>query len=404
MPAPILLASSGGSGPVVWSRLPIILRLFAAYADDQRAIVDVYNGSTVIASYDYPAITGIIDIDLQPVIRTLLAPLMPTLRLPGGAYYTDPQTGSGTVDVKSYYRLSSAAAPGTLINRRVYAGGWANMQADKQALPNMISGSDYTGFFPNAGAVNKILSYMPDERYMDASECGWITYAQVAARSGLQRIAYFVSYLDGSSTTINRDWPADPADITNTTWYLPIGIPNAALDPMSKGVASAVVRVWGGTSAPVVLAAYNIRYDYRPVYNWLDIHFRNSLGGWDNFRFRGQIIFSTDIARKEAEYKPGNKRGQLQYYDSTLQLKWKANTGYISLQQMIALNDLINSLECYLFFNETYIPLRCTTKTFKWNDSDNGLHNEMIEFESAGLFDTVPQQLLQFFSKPAELR
>lgn len=403
MPTPSLsIPSFLNFGNFVWSEAAIPLFLISADCTTERVIVEVKQFGSSIAKLSYPNNEGLM-IDLQPILRALPNPNRPILKDAFTGLFADyPQSQVGVADVDIYYRLSSWAEPGFLVNKKVLKGGWTNLYQFEDRKQNQYTLFDLSKFMPNKGNLTRIISHMPSGRTIDASQHGWISYMQEIAAIPFQKVGYYVKYNDNTWGVYNKSFGA--AGLEKTTWHLPVGIKQTGLDPANKGVQSVDIIVMGGSDGEIILAQYQVKYHYKPCYTWLDIHFRNSLGGFDFIRFDGMIEFFTDSEKKEYLGKSNQIKGANNYFDSEMRLKWKANTGYKSKQEMIALSDLINSTEVYLFFEEDFLPLKCTTKSLKWNDTKEGLFNELIEFETAGAFTTMPMQLMQFFAKHPESR
>lgn len=405
---PSLIASTA-YGSFVWSEMQIPLLFIPIGTTTERIIIELYDSGNHISTLAYPSNEPVL-IDLQPIAKSLPKPTRPELRI-GGALVQIPQNQNGVFDLSVYYRLSSEAAPGTLLPRKVLKGGWHNMAQHEAHSPNYYTTFDPFKFYPTRIAEQlRWLSFVPSGRRMDASEHGWLSYVQEVPALISQRVVYYVKYINNTWGTIIRTFPAG-VSLDKTTWHIPVGIAQVRLDPDNIGVESVDIVVQGGMFGEATLAQYKVFYDYKPVYNWIDVHYRNSLGGWDFFRFTGAIEHNSAVERKDFEVRSiiplgtiSNFKGTNNWYESQLKTGWKANTGYISQQHMAALNDLLLSKDVCLFFEGKFLPIKCTTKQLKWNDSRNGLWNEVFEFETAGSFETLPLQVTQFFAQYPEAR
>jgi hypothetical protein len=400
MPTATLILNPGYPGALLWSKNTMFFRFTALFWGINNLIIDVQDDSGSIATLSYAILQSVTQIDLQKVLSTVVDPSRPA-DLSAGLPIATFQQVDAIKTAKVYYRLSSAPAPGTLATFKVMYGGLGTMSFMNEGDVNTYPGTvNVSKFLPDG---NRLLSYVPTGRMMDYSEYGWLTYFQeVEAPVGLTPQAiYILTYNDNTVSIFYKPFPA--GSLANTVWYIPVGIQQTGLDPTSKGVKSLDITIGAGGLGGTVYASYSISYTDTPLYTWMDIGYRNSLGGWDHFRFKGRIEFSTDAVRKDY-FVRGNRFGSNPYFDTTMRPKWKANTGYISAQHMTALNDLLLSTDVCLLFEGNYYPIRCTSKSLKWRDTKDGLHNEVFEFETSGDFSVMPTQLMQFFKQYPENR
>lgn len=384
-------------GPMVWADITTRLRFMCGGITNELIVLQTIRDGVVLLEQQYRAVNFVNEIDLKPIIRSLTNPIRPLIGS-GSSPASTPQDGKGVTLVTFKFRLSTSST-WDVATYYLLAGGWRNMISTAEPAPNMYTGPNPPlSFYP---LIRRLLSYAPTGRYIDAAEFGWITYCQDLDAIPYQKVSYYVKYLDGTWGVFTKAFPFTPP--IYSTWNIPCGIRQVGLDPTGKGVDEITIQVAGGDDGDIVLLEYRLKVDERPLYTWLDIHYRNSLGGWDFFRFRGRIVFSSAAERKEYSANASAK-GLNNYYASNMRLKWSAATGYISQQHMAALNDLLISRDICILLDSQWIPVKCVSKDLTWSDSKDGLFNEVFEFESAELFDAAPKQMVEFFNKYPEWR
>ena len=385
-------------GTMIWSEVTARLRFMCAGISSQLIVLQTLRDGEILLEQQYRAINGVNEIDMQPVFRSLPSPIRPIINDSYGVGVSTPQDGKGFALISYRFRLSSSSTWQFGVHM-LLAGGLRNMVSTSEPAPNIYIGdSPPAAFYPN---IRRLLSMIPTGRTMDAGQYGWITFCQDADAIAFEKVSYYVKYLDGSWATFTKAFPVTP--LIYTTWNIPVGIKQVGLDPTNKGVDEVWIYVAGGIDGDVNLLQYMIKVDNRPVYTWLDIHYRNSLGGWDFFRFRGRVQFSSSAERKEYSANRSSK-GVNNYFAANIRLKWSAATGYISQQHMAALNDLLVSKDVCILLGNQWLPVKCVSKDLSWSDSKEGLFNDVFEFESAELYDVVPKQMMEFFKDYPEWR
>jgi hypothetical protein len=395
--APSLLP---GNGTLQWAKNTIAFQWDTTGVSATSLIIDVYQGAAKLTTLVYPITSSnpFITVRLNKIIETMFSTAAPVYAYGVG---TPQQYVGAVVNYSINYRANtSILSIGTPVNRTAILGGIDNMSFANEPDINQYTTFSAAKFFPNG---SRFLTWMPTGRIMDANEVGWLTYYHVEATTPAKAL-YVVTYLDGSVILFNKAFPAIAGSAANTMWYIATGLSQISVDPTNKGVRYIDVYATDSSGSLYTSPGFRIEYDYRPFYAWLDVHYRNSVGGWDNFRFKGQVECSSDVTRKEYERSSNDALGNNPYYNTGLRFKWKANTGYISRQQMIALNDLLRSTDVRILIEGQWLNVRCTSTSFKWEDSANGLHNELVELETAGSFQNVPKQMMLLYARFPELR
>jgi hypothetical protein len=391
-------------GARLWVKNPIILSFLAAgIPSSTYIIITIDSGGDTIATLRYPILNWLVKVPIEDIVRAIFnEPQFPPELKFSGDWIAEPQSNDRVRTIFVKYRLSTDGPESEVyVSRKVIDGGIASLLQKNIAEINQYESYNPSLFF---GKNGRFVTHIPSGRKVDAALNGWIPYYH---DTGLvPEIEYIVTYLSGDTTSVYQSWPAR-ADYTDTFWQIPFGIDQCELDLTGLGVRKVELKITA--YAPLIdetltLGSYIVNFDYRASYNWVDIGFKNSLGGWDMLRMNGEMEWGTEAVKKEYEQSQMSVLGSNPYFDSEIRPRWVVNTGYISGQEMAAMNDLLNSVDIRILFEEKWLPIRCKNKSIGWKDTKNNLFNEQFEFEFAGDFNTLPIEIMSLFAKHPELR
>lgn len=145
-----------------------------------------------------------------------------------------------------------------------------------------------------------------------------------------------------------------------------------------------------GPSATTITETVSFTIDHRPFYDISYIAFRNSTGGLDTQSFVGLKEFSVEINSNSVDIvQPAdmwailNLQAEKISYNATLARKCKANTGWITIEQLRKLQDLLLSTERYEIQNNRLIPINVITKSVSLYKNRDKLYSLTIEWEEA---------------------
>ena len=114
-----------------------------------------------------------------------------------------------------------------------------------------------------------------------------------------------------------------------------------------------------------VINSYRFYKDYKPLYNFYDFIYVNSLGGIDTARAAGELTVSIDRTFDVAEggfnvthWNDTVKAHALKQVNITLQRKWKGDIGFRQdKQEQLGLMDLLLCLRSYMIIDGNWVPL-----------------------------------------------
>lgn len=330
--------------------------------------------------------------DCQELIDPHLLYVMPT---PGSPYIVETYSNIMRVYIR-FRELAPGTNPPWISdkgNPRVVIKGGISDLVFRSEFDTNHSTYSRERFTPFGDQFLTWIPADPDRRILHKDEQGWLMVHTDSAAAPW--VTYNVFYMDGSNYAFKRALPVNGnTNYLHRTFYLPIGIEQANLDPGKKGVFKYRIGLYG-----VGISTYGtFDIDHRPFRNAKTLYYRNSFGGMDHIHLHGIIALSTsDPDKKEYSqhrtFLAANMDGETPYFRSKLKFRFKANTGFISKAHKLALADLINTTFCALIIDNQFIPMRVPPQKFEPIGSQDGLHSYSIEFETAGEFETLPRQL-----------
>jgi hypothetical protein len=390
----------GAPGPVIWTKNTArfvfsYTLMSAAWKLEVQFLDAVSNAVITTVQYPFSGASGVILMDVEKILDAAVP------------FNFAPATGSGIASQESLfffrriYLKYRPANTGTVQpwvtdpnSYKICRGGISHLNFVNDLLVNN-SASVFTPsyFYPSS---HKYLTWMPDFRFMAPDESGWLTYFSNDA-ANTQTVFYSAFYKDGTTTIFQENLAGYGAgDFTHRAWYIPIGIDQCSLDPTGKGVKYYTIKVYKIVGlAYTVLSTLTINVDNRPSYHPLTVYYRNSVGGWDQLRLRGEHEKNLDVEKKEYERRrDAGVNGANPYYDSMLRPSFKVNTGFLTPEMMAAAVDLVNAKDMALLLDDVWIPVRMKSKQLKWNDTRLQRQEAILEFETAGSYATMPKQLM----------
>jgi hypothetical protein len=370
----------------------------------QIRFCDPNNAFSVIGEIEYPIMKtsdAIIAADIQHIIDTYLVYKMPTKLTTAVSEQVEESVGN----VKNICVQYRPWAPGMNLAWTtdnyfpfIVKGGYSNMMPFNEKNINMgaMGGFNAANFYPTG---SRFLTFIPSGRYMLPNEWGWLMYlpdlgATVDGPS--QKVYYLVAYADGTGAILPSSIPNSDVDYFGHTWYIPMGVQQAKIDPDSKGVLyyDIVVR---REDTGANLAIYRVNVDNRTFYDTITLYYRNSLGGIDHICLRDNVeLFGGQTDKKETRQHrtlAGNYNGESPYYHSQVRPMFKGSTGYISKGHKNALIELYNSREAWLLKNGEWLGIRIPAQKYDGVNSRDGMHAAMITYEAASQFETTPKQI-----------
>ena len=381
---------------MTWSKNPIVFSFTYTGGDASWKLqvqLTTLDGS-VIAEVQYPVqgYTGGVDIPVHDLIDPYISDVLPG-NLSGGTTDANTEVSDNILSYKIQYRFigSGLSNPFTVDSHTYQAikGYMGDLDTNGEYDVNYTS---YAMFLPNN---SQWLTWVPSGRIMTPTEWGWLMYFTLD-NPYAPTVKYTMTYMDGTTATISKVLinTTGPTDYSMRTWFVPIGISQAKLDPTIKGVQYYTIQVQDSNGD--LSAAYKINVDNAPYYNTMTLFYRNSFGGIDQIQLKGMIDWNIETVKSEYEqrrYYPPNTNGTNPFYDATLRPSWTGNTGYLSKSHVIALQELLGGKYCALLYDGQWLPVRVPANKFTIYSKKDALHNVAITFEAAATFKGLPRQL-----------
>lgn len=185
-----------------------------------------------------------------------------------------------------------------------------------------------------------------------------------------------------------------PGTINTGKWGIccaPAGfaqIDTGSLIPAGKLIVSYTVQVKVGSTVIVSPVTYTV--DHRAFYDVYHLLYRNSVGGLDAVRLRGQVDFEADYLLQNAtrtvppSYWSNQNLLPQQVQDNTLETaKFTGDTGFLSLETINRLRDLFLSPQVYELYDSKYLPVVTLNKSVKFYANKDSLLSVQVQWQRA---------------------
>lgn len=125
------------------------------------------------------------------------------------------------------------------------------------------------------------------------------------------------------------------------------------------------VYIKNTSTSTIITATYRFYKDYKPVYNFYDLIYINSLGGVDTARAAGETTVSVERTFDVAEggfnvnsWSDTVKAAATKQVNINLQRKWKGDLGFRQNKlEQLGLMDVLLCLRSYMILDENWIPV-----------------------------------------------
>lgn len=211
----------------------------------------------------------------------------------------------------------------------------------------------------------------------------------LAAQPNLQ-LKYRIDLNDGTTVSFNATAPF--AASLWSIWVAPAGFLQAGLDghvPAGKiavGYAVIIANAVGGT----VLCSLEFELEQRNFYETSTLLYRNSCGGLETIRLRGQVEFEADYTQQQAQrtlglssFGSGILQAQTVHSSTEETPKYKGDTGFISKETADGLRDFFLSPERWELRDGKQIPIELQAKNTKFWINNDSLFAIQIEWNHA---------------------
>ena len=309
---------------------------------------------------------GTVDVTLQQYIDSLLEYVMP---ISSTATSADKQYCSFYVATRDVDDSTVGTLP------------WVTLEISNKRIALKM------GVEENRYSRNNLLNYLATNKL-------FLTY-QPIPRKVFDTQPLFLSFIlpDGNTTNISLyvTWKTIQGTTNSTTIALPAltgYLYHAAVDITTLGLTMPSgetlyyweVSVINFSTFTVIISPYRFYKDYRPLYNFHDFIFINSLGGIDTARAAGETTFTIERTFDVAEggFQNNNssavvKSQAIKQVNINLQRKWKGDLGFRqNKEEQLGLMDLLLCLVCYTIIDGRWVPLlniQTSQEFFKTTDT-----------------------------------
>lgn len=345
----------------------------------------------------YPTTTGEVSLDLKSILDPYLSYYTPR---PGLLKPLEAEEQRKRFKI-SWLLQQNGAIIGTVTESNIFyaiKGGMANDQwHPKEFFTTIIAGTKKPLLFP---AKNEKVG-MDETRFMY-----WVyPLADYAA----QTILYTVYLSDGTTLTSTLS-----ATVSGGKWAVfcvAAGYRQAGLDLLLIPGQDAVkysIQVNAGATA--VVSEYFFDLDHRNFYDTYQLLYRNSAGGLETLRLRGQVDFAADYDRDQAQktvppdyYTNLNLLPQSTDENTAETTKFKGDTGFISLEASEKLRDFFLSKQRMELLDGKFLPIILNTKTANFYSNKEQLISTQVEWTRAftNFFFTPRAFMPQYRTCPA---
>jgi hypothetical protein len=141
----------------------------------------------------------------------------------------------------------------------------------------------------------------------------------------------------------------------------------------------------------IIIKRHNFYVQYRPLYNYYDLIWHNSLGGVDAVRIRGEVSWELDKTTEDAEggFNVEEAMATAKSYESlfanvTYSNKFKGDIGFINTKaEQAALIELLISKSIYWFNDARWIPCLNIQKNTAVRKTTDELFSFPVEWQIA---------------------
>lgn len=332
-----------------------------------------------------PNTTGVAEVDISSCLHPLLSYELPLANV--GAAPTKSDTAS--LQFYIHYRsINLDTVDVAYVTDESETVRWAHKGG---VHPFVFRGNAFfASYVPN---YKRFYTWQRNGRYASITEKIWLSWLNKdldGAPSSI-KMKMLVTYTDGSvfnAVTI-------VSSITKGSfYYIPVGITENAV--LIAGPAKQIWKwqVWleddsaGGLG--ILTEKFNFEADWRPDYNSLQLHYRNSLGGFDTIRVLGVIQkgLSYEVSEYESSQAPSWVESEIRpaldrTTSATEQLRYKADIGYMTREDQDRLRDAFLNREVWTIKGNRWCPVKLISGPSELTSTSDFSYEMPIEFSIA---------------------
>jgi hypothetical protein len=149
-----------------------------------------------------------------------------------------------------------------------------------------------------------------------------------------------------------------------------------------------LTQVLSGASSTIA-GSYRYYYNYDPVYQYYDLYYHNSLGGFDPVRVRGEVSRFVDIDSREAQgglqledWTSANKPFESAIVGTTGKRRYSGTIGFANTRkEQEALLEILFSESTFQLIDERWVPVVRITKSKELNKTTDQLWSFDAEWQ-----------------------
>lgn len=230
------------------------------------------------------------------------------------------------------------------------------------------------------------LTWQKSGRKAALTERMYLAFLQLAAASSLFQKVHVV-YTDGSTA----DDSIEMTVLKDAVHFIPAGATQLDLESLTSGKAIWYWEIKVEDESEVAQSeTFRYYLDNQNDYNGVTLHYRNSLGGLDSVRIRGEIEegasynYTEQDSAVEPDYFSGSSISpQRRIGDNTEQITYKGNTGPLTREEQDRLRDAFINREVYQEIRKKWWPVVIITKSFTLRKTTDQRWSLPIEWELA---------------------
>jgi hypothetical protein len=380
----------------IWSRNPAkFVFSYSLVSLTYKLEVNVYDAvsSASLATVQYPfsSTSGSMTIDLQEIFDSIHANNLPMPNTTLGAA-SEEITSSLVKQVKVKFRLSNTGVTETwqIISTtfKVLKGGIGKLNFVDEASVN--HGAAF--YYPDVGNTGNTYLSVLKRYHVVTDDRMWLLFFNKANQDVTAR---YLIYTESSFTSLDVALPnTTGGSMQWRAWYVPFGLTQIGVTNPNE-IKRIVVRIFKTGAPATIYSELEFYVDQRPWYRPLNLYFRNSYGGWEFCKFTGLVEPGTSTDKKMFEQKrDGATAGVLAGYDSRMTVSFKANSGHLnSLDDAASFMDMMNARQYAILVGNKWVPVVNKTKSVPMKNNANALNSFTIEFETAGDFQSLPEEI-----------
>ena len=239
-------------------------------------------------------------------------------------------------------------------------------------------------FFNYQNVAKSFFTWMPSGRFFATTERSYLSVLiKTPGTYKLKKQVYLVAGGDTIEEVVELPF------VSGTFYHINTGFGALGIDALAVGenVFYYEVSILDALDQ-VVYAPHRFYIEYRPVYDYFDLVYHNSLGGFDGVRVRGETtiglekeVVGQDGGLSNARFDAGVKVGESSQYISKRDT-YKGNIGFLrNSKHQEALQDLLISSSLYQFSDARFVPVLNIQKGADLRKTTDTLYSFPIEWQ-----------------------